>query len=131
MASGWIPRGASRAKGNVVSVVFIFALVSIFVLSGCGGSSGNAHTGPRVLTSLGFVGGSFTQNMSPFSSNVNVGIEGLVYENLEFVNGVTGQETGMLATGHQYSADNKQLTFTTRPNVKWSDNQAFSANDVA
>ncbi len=49
MASGWIPRGASRAKGNVVSVVFIFALVSIFVLSGCGGSSSNAHTGPRVL----------------------------------------------------------------------------------
>ncbi len=130
MASGWIPRGASRAKGNVVSVVFIFALVSIFVLSGCGGSSSNAHTGPRVLTSLGFVGGSFTQNMSPFSPNVNVGIDGPVYENLEFVNGVTGQETPMLATGHQYSADNKQLTFTTRQNVKWSDNQAFSAKDV-
>src|SRR5712664_3750421 len=125
MASGWIPQGASRAKGNAVSVVFIF------VLSGCCGSSGNAHTGPRVLTSLGFVGGSFTQNMSPFSPNVNVGIDGPVYENLAFVNGVTGQETGMLATNHQYSADNKQLTFTTRQNVKWSDNQAFSANDVA
>ena len=69
--------------------------------------------------------------MSPFSPNVNCGVDGLVYENLAYVNGVTGQETPMLATGHQYSADNLTLTFTIRQGVKWSDDQAFTRNDVA
>ena len=63
--------------------------------------------------------------------NVNCGVDGLLYENLAYVNGVTGQETPMLSTGHQYSADNLTLTFTIRQGVKWSDGQAFTAKDVA
>ncbi|MFI5274064.1 MAG: ABC transporter substrate-binding protein, partial [Ktedonobacterales bacterium] len=69
-------------------------------------------------------------DMSPYSPNVNVGVDGLLYENLEFVNGITGQEVPVLATGHQFNADNTQLTFTLRQGVKWSDGQAFTANDV-
>src|SRR5262249_52736644 len=132
MISGIFPLGSSRPKGNGASALVALCVVSMLLLSACGGSSSGAQQGaPKVLTALGFVVGSFTQDMSPFSPNVNVGVDGLVYENLEFVNGVTGQETPMLATGHQYSADNKQLTFTIRQNVKWSDGKAFSANDVA
>src|SRR5262245_51106192 len=124
-------RGSSRPKGNGASAFVALFVVSMLLLSACGGSSSGAEAKPKVLTALGFVGGSFTQNMSPFSPNVNVGVDGLVYENLEFVNGVTGQETPMLATGHQFSTDNKQLTFTIRQGVKWSDGHAFSADDVA
>jgi peptide/nickel transport system substrate-binding protein len=69
--------------------------------------------------------------MSPFSPNANLGTDGILYENLIYVNGLTGQETPMLATGHSWSADNLTLTFTIRQGVKWSDGQAFSANDVA
>jgi peptide/nickel transport system substrate-binding protein len=69
--------------------------------------------------------------MTPFSPNVNCGIKGIVYENLEFVNGVSGQETPMLATGHTWSTDGLTLTFPIRQGVKWSDGQAFSAQDVA
>jgi peptide/nickel transport system substrate-binding protein len=99
------------------------------VLVACGTTQGNAGT--HKLTAICSVGGSFTQNMSPFSPNVNCGVDGLVYENLAYVNGVTGQETPMLSTGHQYSADNMTLTFTIRQGVKWSDGKDFSANDVA
>jgi peptide/nickel transport system substrate-binding protein len=100
-------------------------------LSACGGTSAKGKTGgTHVLTAICSVGGSYTQNMSPFSPNVNCGVDGLVYENLEYVNGVTGQEVPILATGHQFSADNKTLTFTIRSGVKWSDGQAFSAADV-
>jgi peptide/nickel transport system substrate-binding protein len=131
MISGIFPLGSSRPKGNGASAFVALVVVSMLLLSACGSSSSGAQAAPKVLTALGFVGGSFTQDMSPFSPNVNVGVDGLVYENLEFVNGVTGQETPMLATGHQFSSDNKQLTFTIRQGVKWSDGQAFSAADVA
>jgi len=83
------------------------------------------------LTAIGSVGGTDTQNMSPFSPNANLGTDGILYENLVYVNGLTGQETPMLATSHSWSADNLTLTFNIRQGVKWSDGQAFSANDVA
>src|SRR5262249_10916180 len=104
-------------------------VVATMFLAACG-SSNNGKSTTHVLTALGFVGGSYTQDMSPYSPNANVGVLGLIYENLEYVNGVTGQSTGVLATGHQYSSDNKTLTFTLRQGVQWSDGQAFSANDV-
>jgi peptide/nickel transport system substrate-binding protein len=120
---------AARVTGALAAMVMLFSLS----LAACGSNGGNQNSSGtnHVLVSLGFVGASFTQNMSPFSPNVNVGILGPVYETLEYVNGITGQETPMLATGHQWSSDNKTLTFTIRQNVVWSDGQPFSANDVA
>jgi peptide/nickel transport system substrate-binding protein len=129
-SASFSPFPIGRKRLAISTLLALFAVASL-VLTACGGSSSGNKSGTHKLTALGFVGGSYTQNMSPFSPNVNVGVDGLIYENLEFVNGVTGQETPMLATGHQYSADNKTLTFTIRQGVKWSDGQAFSANDVA
>jgi peptide/nickel transport system substrate-binding protein len=121
--------GSFRAKITTAAVFAVLVLALPIVLAACGNPT-PTNTGPKVLTAIGSVGGSYTQNMSPFSPNVNVGIEGIVYENLEFVNGVTGAETPMLATGHQFNSDNTQLTFTIRQGVKWSDGQAFTADDV-
>jgi peptide/nickel transport system substrate-binding protein len=99
-------------------------------LAACGSNGSNSNT-KHTLTAVCSVSGTYTEDMSPFSPNVNCGVDGLIYENLEYVNGVTGQETPMLATGHSWSADGLTLTFTIRQGVKWSDGQAFSANDVA
>src|SRR5579859_4212608 len=109
-----------KVKGTVASALTTCLVVATLFLAACGSSNNNATT-KHVLTALGFVGGSYTQDMSPYSPNANVGVEGLLYEPLEYVNGVTGQSTGVLATGHQYSSDNKSLTFTLRQNVQWSD----------
>jgi peptide/nickel transport system substrate-binding protein len=110
----------------------MLALVALLCLSlaACGGST-STQSGPKKLTAICAVSGSYTENMSPYSPNANCGVEGMLYENLVYVNGVTGQETPMLATAHQFSADNLTLTFTIRSGVKWSDGQAFDANDVA
>ncbi len=109
----------------------VLGLLAIMVgsLAACGGSTG--ATTHHVLTAICSVGGSYTEDMSPFSPNVNCGVEGLLYENLEYVNGVTGQVTPMLATGYTFSSDNMTLTFTIRQGVKWSDGKTFDANDVA
>ncbi len=130
MGSTLSPRSALVGKRNAITVSFVLLGIIALLVSACSNSSGGSKSGPKVLTAICSVGGSYTQNMSPFSPNVNCGIDGIVYENLEYVNGVTGQETPMLATGHTFSSDNKTLTFTTRQNVKWSDGQAFSAKDV-
>lgn len=123
----------ARAGGRRVStsvLVAFFGILSLLVAA-CGSPSGSGSGAKHVLTAICSVGGSYTQNMSPYSPNVNCGVDGLVYENLVYVNGVTAKETPMLATGYTWSANNTTLTFKTRDNVKWSDGQAFSANDVA
>jgi peptide/nickel transport system substrate-binding protein len=128
MTPGSIPHFPSVRAQSLMSIAALVAVAAL-ALAGCGSSSQNAtkHT----LTAICAVSGSYTENMSPFSPNVNCGVEGLLYENLEYVNGLSGNETPMLATGHQFSADNLTLTFTIREGVKWSDGTAFSANDVA
>ena len=113
-----------------------FALVSVLALfaaalSACGSSSSGSSSTTHILTAICSVGGSYTEDMSPFSPNANCGVDGLLYENLEYVNGPTGAVTPMLATGYTWSTDNKTLTFTIRQGVKWSDNTSFSASDVA
>ena len=123
--------GRPQAPRNATLLAAIPVVLLAIVLAACGSASQGKSGGTHTLTAICSVGGSYTQNMSPFSPNVNCGVDGLLYENLAYVNGVTGQETPMLSTGHQFSADNMTLTFTIRQGVKWSDGQAFSANDVS
>jgi peptide/nickel transport system substrate-binding protein len=124
------PRPAWRTR-RPATVLFAFLAATALVATACGNGTSTTKAVTHTLTAICAVSGSYTQNMSPFNPNVNCGVDGLLYENLEYVNFVTGQETPMLATAHQFSADNLTLTFTIRQGVKWSDNQAFSANDVA
>jgi peptide/nickel transport system substrate-binding protein len=132
MSSGVFSSRFPGARGKAAAALLALGVISALALAACGGSSsGGNKSGTKILTAIGSVGGSYTQNMSPFSPNVNLGVDSLVYENLVYVNGLTGAETPMLATSHSWSADNLTLTFNTRQGVKWSNGQAFSANDVA
>lgn len=117
MTPGTFPPGSRWVKGKATSLAFSFLVLLSLILAACGASN-QSKGGSHVLTAICSVGGSYTQNMSPFSPNVNCGIDGLVYENLVYVNGVTGQETPMLSTGHQFSSDNLTLTFNIRQGVK-------------
>lgn len=54
-----------------------------------------------------------------------------IYESLFYVNTLDGKVENVLGTKYTWSKDNKTLTVTTRPGVKWTDGKAFSANDVA
>jgi peptide/nickel transport system substrate-binding protein len=115
------------------SVLILFAVL----LTACGG--GNPATGnnttpnnKKAILNLGaHVGGPYVRATSPFNPSANEGILGFVYEPLYFVNQIDGKETPLLASSYQWSEDFKKLTFTIRENVKWSDGQAFSAEDVA
>jgi peptide/nickel transport system substrate-binding protein len=54
-----------------------------------------------------------------------------VYEPLMIFNTLKGEFVPWLAMKHEWSADNKKLTLSLRPGVKWSDGQPFTARDVA
>jgi len=73
----------------------------------------------------------FTRNFNPFLTNSLPGTLNLIHEPLMIYNSVKGELVPWLATDYKWSEDLKTLTFTLRDGVKWSDGQAFTANDVA
>jgi peptide/nickel transport system substrate-binding protein len=131
MASTSFSLAQVRGRRVSTSILVTFLGAVSLLVTACGGTSGAGNTTKHTLTAICSVGGSYTENMSPFSPNVNCGVDGLVYENLEYVNGINGKETPMLGTGYTWDSNNTTLTFKTRQGVKWSDGTAFSANDVA
>ncbi|XXY45069.1 ABC transporter substrate-binding protein [Sorangium sp. So ce269] len=75
---------------------------------------------------------SWVRNFNPLLSEGSVRFPTLagIYEPMLVFNTMKGEYTPWLATKYAWSDGNKKLTFTTRPGVKWSDGQAFSAKDV-
>ena len=117
------------------------------VLSACSGSTkpttsasadqnASGTDGPHkqggTVTIANTAGQTWPCQFNPFNPAVNQEALGFIYEPLVHVSVVgNSKETPMLATGYEWSADGKSLVFTIRDGVKWSDGQAFSADDVA
>jgi peptide/nickel transport system substrate-binding protein len=67
-------------------------------------------------------------NFNPFSANKRSGTA-YMYEPLEYVNSINGQQTPFLATGHTLKGSTA-VDFTIRTGVKWSDGKPFTPADV-
>lgn len=76
-------------------------------------------------------GNSFTRTFNPFSPTARWVSARTMYEPTMIQNYATGQLDPWLATGYEWSADALTLTLTLRDDVKWSDGEPFSADDVA
>lgn len=55
---------------------------------------------------------------------------GLIEEGLISQNGLTGEIEPALAESWEFSEDKKQIVFTLRPNLKWSDGHPLTVDDV-
>jgi peptide/nickel transport system substrate-binding protein len=132
-SSSLYARSPLRIKGGMLlfSLLIIFTLVLAACGSGGTGNSGSNGSKKSILTIGAHVGGDFTQALSPYNPSPNEGIQGLVYEPLVFVNRIDGSTTPLLASSYTWSTDHKQLSFSLRQNVKWSDGKPFSSADVA
>jgi peptide/nickel transport system substrate-binding protein len=77
--------------------------------------------------------GAYVENFNPFLNGSQLNpTQGEIYETLEFFDQAkAGSVTPELATGSSWNSDGTQLTVTLRDGVKWSDGQAFTADDVA
>jgi peptide/nickel transport system substrate-binding protein len=76
-------------------------------------------------------GTTWTCGFNPFNASVEFLSFGAVYEPLTFSDPLkSGAPTNWLASSYAWSNHNKQLTFTIRSGVKWTDGKPFSAADV-
>ena len=102
----------------------------------CGGTSSSSSPGTSsapsgVLTIDNESGGTWACDFNPFNLSYISFSLGNVYEPLVFVNALqNGQQTPWLATSWTWGNGNKQLTFTIRNGVKFSNGNPLTAADV-
>ena len=134
MSPNSLPGIRARAISKKAMLVASLLVVFTMILAACGSSPQNNNPGSttkHVLT-VAAQSSDFSQaGLNPFNGHPDVGVQGLIYETLYFVNVNGGSFTPMLATNYSWNSDNTQLTFTIRQGVKWNDGKPFDANDVA
>src|SRR5215831_5454599 len=102
----------------------------------CGGSSSSSSPGTSaaptgVLTIDNESGGTWTCQFNPFNLSYISYSLGNVYEPLMFVNTLqSGKQTPWLATKAVWGSGNKEITFTIRNGVKFSNGTPMTAADV-
>lgn len=101
-------------------------------LAGCGGGSSSSGNGDDTLVVMATTTSSYQRNFNPFSTSVNMGTRGLLYEPLIIFTAMKpDQPTPWLATDQKWNDTGTQLTLTIREGVTWSDGKPFSSKDVA
>jgi peptide/nickel transport system substrate-binding protein len=126
---------ASSRRRYAVAFCSLMMVLSM-VLAACGGSSTTTTqnaSGARTLHVLPSPGQPIVDLFNPFfdaNHNGEWGAAGLMYEQLWFIDGLTGQNQPWLATSYQFNSSLTQLTFNLRQGVKWSDGQPFTSQDV-
>jgi peptide/nickel transport system substrate-binding protein len=118
----------SRATIGVAAVILAGGMLA--ACSSGGSSAGGGSS--RVVTAETGQAGQFVQNFNPFSPNAERPTLGMIYEPLFFFNIAKAQTPQpWLAKSYAWSNGGKTITFTLRPNVKWTDGKPFTAADVA
>ena len=106
--------------------LLVLALVVGLSATACGSNKKSSSKGGSTsVTISNEQGTTWTCGFNPFNANVNFLSFGTVYEELTFVNGLkSGATTNWLASSYAWSNSNQTLTFTMRPNLKWTRRQA-------
>lgn len=108
----------------------VAALAMLVPLAACGGQS--ADDAPVIVNIPNpNVAAATTLNYNPFSSTALLGTLGGLYQSLFYMNnyGDKGLQP-QLGTEYKFSDDGTSVDITLRDNVKWSDGQKFTADDV-
>ena len=120
-------------RRRVTAVLLASAMLLTVVISACGGSSSTGSSGPKgTLTVVPSPKGNFTANFNPLLTGAtNDPSFGMIYEPLMAQNRFDGTAPKpWLATSATWNSDFTSITFKLRTDVKWSDGQPFSADDV-
>ena len=125
----------TRRPAQLSGIVAATATVAALALTACSGTAAtttNTANGANSSITVSGNSGTLTENWNPFLPTALQGTLGVIYESLFYYNLATGAPPQpMLATASSWSGDGKELKITTRDGVKWSDGQAFTADDVA
>nr|WP_225901162.1 ABC transporter substrate-binding protein [[Leptolyngbya] sp. PCC 7376] len=113
-----------RWWGIATAIALMIAFPS--VLTACSGQPSNASSDNQIVVSILSDPKTFNPALSTESPNVfNLTFEGLLDQNP-----MTGEFEPHLAESWEFSEDKLNLTFTLRENLKWSDGEPLTADDV-
>jgi len=124
------------------SLAITAAAMSVsLALTGCTSStqpsastSGSSGTSPKASVLRVWAGSTtpITVDFNPFHVDTALyGTYGQIYEPLFFFNQLSSDApVPMLGESYEYSADGKTVTIKIKPDVKWSDGQPLTADDV-
>lgn len=100
---------------------------------GTGGSGDNGDaSGDRALRVWAGSQTPITANYNPFAPTVLHGALGPILEPLFFFNKTADSEpVGLIGDSYEYNEDGTVITITIKPDLKWSDGEALTAEDVA
>lgn len=103
------------------------ALLTSFptLLTACNGASVGATENQIVISVL-----SDPKTFNPALSAESPNVFGLTYEGLVDLNPITGETVPSLAESWEFSGDKLNLTFTLKDNLKWSDGEPLTVDDV-
>lgn len=105
--------------------ICVFLLLNFVSLSGCS-SLINSRNSSQLVQSILTDPKTFNYVLSQESPN----IFGLTYEGLVTENPITGEITPALAKNWTISPDKKTIIFTLKDNLKWSDGEPLTVDDV-
>jgi len=107
-------------------------VLALSVLAGCQRTSSPGGAREDFVTvAHGRYVNRWERRFNPFDSDPLWPARAGIYEPLIIFNTMTAEYVPWLATEFRWSDGNRRLTFSTRPDVKWSDGRPFTARDVA
>ena len=107
------------------------AALVVGTLAGCGGGSSADSSNGVITVTTGASTSTLEDDFNPYSPNVEVQTNGMIYEPLFYFNTLKiGDVQPWLATAYTWSNNGRTLHFDLRHNVTWSDGQPFTSADV-
>jgi peptide/nickel transport system substrate-binding protein len=127
-----LPPGAMLRERRSACAVTVCLLL---LAAACSSSGGGLRSGPSGLIRVAAIAaGPFTENFNPLLANA-ISTSGyadrLIYEPLMLDDIAHGTSRPWLVTSFMWADGGKSLTLNLRSDVKWSDGQPMTADDVA
>lgn len=120
-----------RPRTRVITAITAATAALALTLTGCSAGGSSAEERPLRIWS-----GSMTpinNNFSPFAVDTATHLTyGAIYEPLFFFNQLSADDpVGLIGQSYSFNEDGTELTITVKPDLKWSDGEDLTAEDVA
>ncbi|WP_035985812.1 ABC transporter substrate-binding protein [Leptolyngbya sp. KIOST-1] len=123
----WLRTGTWARRGKQIMALVLVLVVGL-VSAGCDPTRfarASADVPRLVLSTL-----SDPKTFNPILSQESPNIFGFTFEGLTTTDGVTGDVVPALAESWEISEDGRQLVFTLREGLRWSDGEPLTVDDV-